>query len=67
MCVCILLKANTIDRRVRAYALKGKENFTGQGCISCRDNEKGTWIYRKSTSMFITSNYISRYVIKYFL
>ena len=28
MCVCTLLKANPMGRRVRAHALKGKENFT---------------------------------------
>ena len=28
MCVCTVLKANPMGRRVRAHALKGKENFT---------------------------------------
>jgi len=29
MCVCTLLKANPIGRKVRAYVFEGKENFTG--------------------------------------
>jgi len=33
MCVCTLLKVNPMDRRVRAYALKGKINLPGHKWI----------------------------------
>jgi len=32
MYVCIVLKANLMDKRVRAYALNGRKNFATQ-CV----------------------------------
>ena len=66
MCVCTLLKANPMVRRVRAYALKGKENFTGiirkeRELLSCGAtiiflNKRSPQLYYYKANKFIAFN-----------
>ena len=50
MCVCTLLKANPMGRRVRAHALKGKENFTAK---EQQKQSRGLSIFSTSERHFI--------------